>query len=141
MSAELDTAIGTALGYIRSLSGIKVAPTEPPEDMSNVWPFVVGYPQAGSFLEVPNGVRRGLHDIVIELHVSRNDLPTAYDLAIPYVDSIPNLLMSNAQDGWDGAISTFGEITYEFGALDWGDIKTMGVRFIVHDVKIQTAVS
>jgi len=140
MANELDNAIDQAVTYIRSLTGIKLAPASPPEQASD-FPFVTGYPGDGEHIETPAGLRTGLHNVIIELHVARKDLPFDYDLAIPFVDSIPNLLMSNLTSKWAGKISTFDRISYRWGEMEWATQKTLGIQFIVQGVKIQSAVS
>jgi hypothetical protein len=138
--ATLDDAITAAIGYVGGLTGVKQAPTEPPETIGD-FPFVAGYPGDGEWIETPAGLKTGLHNVIIELHVARKDLPFDYALAIPYVDSIPNVLFSNLTDKWDGTISTFDRITYRWGEMEWGSQKTLGLQFIVQGVKIQSAVS
>jgi hypothetical protein len=138
--ATLDDAITAAIGYVGGLTGIQLAPTEPPEKIGD-FPFVAGYPSDGEWIETPAGLKTGLHNVIIELHVARKDLPFDYALAIPYVDSIPNVLMSNLTSKWAGTISTFDRITYRWGEMEWGSQKTLGLQFIVQGVKIQSAVS
>ena len=138
--ATLDDAITAAIGYVGGLTGIKLAPTEPPEKIGD-FPFVAGYPADGEWRETPAGLKTGLHNVIIELHVARKDLPFDYALAIPFVDSIPNVLMSNLTDKWDSTISTFDRITYRWGEMEWGSQKTLGLQFTVQGVKIQSAVS
>src|SRR3989304_8711270 len=140
MANETRDAIAQALTYIRSLSGIKLAPASPPEQASD-FPFVTGYPGDGEHIETPAGLRTGLHNVIIELHVARRDLPFDYALAIPFVDSIPNLLFSNLTSKWAGKISTFDRISYRWGEMEWGSQKTLGIQFTVQGVKIQSAVS
>jgi len=140
MANETRDAIAQALTYIRSLSGIRLAPAFPPEQASD-FPFVTGYPGDGEHIETPAGLRTGLHNVIIELHVARKDLPFDYALAIPFVDSIPNLLFSNLTSKWAGKISTFDRISYRWGEMEWATQKTLGIQFIVQGVKIQSAVS
>jgi hypothetical protein len=138
--ATLDDAITKAMSYIAVMSGIKQAPDRPPEQ-AGAFPFAVGFPGDGDWIEAPAGNKQGLHNVIIELHVARKELPFDYALAIPYIDSIPNTLFSNLSDKWDGVISTFSGISYRWGEMSWGGGQTLGIQFTIRGVKIQSAVT
>ncbi len=139
----LTDAIIQAQRYIRSLDGVKEAPDYPPE-APNVYPFVIGRPGTGRWQFNPDGSKRGLHTIILELHVSRNNLPTDMERVMPFVDSLPDLLMSKLLNDskWKGTIDTFDDISYRPMFWDWGNnVKTIGVEFSVNGVKMQSAIS
>src|SRR3989304_9592417 len=101
--ATLDDAITQAITYIGSLSGINLAPTDPPESADD-FPFVVGYPGDGEWIETPAGLKTGLHNIIIELHVARKDPPFEYALTFWCGASCPYVLFAKMPSKWAGKI-------------------------------------
>jgi hypothetical protein len=139
--ATLYEAITAAAALIAGLSGIREAPALP-EEVLNVFPFAAIYPGGGEQTMPINRVRQDLGSIVIELHVARKDLPRDVEKAIPYVDSIPNVLFDGLDDNkWSATIDTFESITWTFGELGWNGQQTLGFRFIVNGVKRQIDVT
>ena len=139
--ATLQAAITQIQAQVAAISGIRKAPDEPPAQI-NQFPFAVCFSERGEYeTGSPTGNMRGLHDIVIELHVARKDLPRDYRSAMQFAKSIPNAIFSANAARTLTAISTHGEITYEFGQLDWGDTPTLGFRFVIEDVKTQDALT
>jgi hypothetical protein len=124
--------------YMKTLKAIKDAPSEPPSKVSD-FPFAITYPQSGDIEWGPGyGGKLGLHDLVVEVHVGLKDLPDAVATAIPFIDSVPNLLMSKlmTDNKWNGHIDTFQGISYTFGPLGYGGLETIGPKFIIRQVKI-----
>ncbi len=138
--ATLQSAIDEIQAQIRTLSGIRAAPDEPPDQIS-AYPFVVAYASSGEWRFQTPETKVGLHDIVVELHVARKDLPRDVQNAMSYSDSIPNAIMLALKDGTFSAIETFERITYEFVSLGWGGVDTIGFRFTVVGVKLSSTIS
>ena len=138
--ATLEQVIAEVQEDIRALSGIRAAPNLAPEQM-NVFPFCVVYPGSGTMSSGVPGEMLGIHSIVIELHIGRKDLPRDIDAALPFVESIPNILLkavaTTAGDRFDNTVDTFTDVTYEFGPLDWGGTATIGWRFRMNGVKLR----
>lgn len=134
----LQSAIAGAQTIVGAISGIRSAPAYPPEELS-VFPFAVAYSGGGTWEFGPAGDKKGLHNIIVELHVQRKDLARDVTAAMAYSDSIPNALMLDTTLG--GNASTFGRITYVFGPLGYGGIDTIGFRFTIEAVKIISALS
>lgn len=123
---------------VGALPGIRQAPELPPEQ-ANAYPFLVCYPADGRWEGGPAGAKKGLHTLVLELHVQRVDLPRAVGAALAYAEAIPNALL--ADPTLRGTVSTFGAIQYQFGPLRYGDKDTLGFRFRITDIKQQSAVT
>lgn len=140
--STLASAISEIQEVIAALSGIKAAPSVPPEQLSGEFPFSVAYPREGSWTQAVQGMKQALHTIVVEIHLQRGDLPSDVTAALPYGESVPNALFKAlGTDRLGGAISTFGQIRYTFGALEWGGMATIGWRFFIEQVKIQSEVT
>jgi hypothetical protein len=144
MSAPiLDDAIVQVQTYLAALPGIRQAPAYP-TDSAPVFPFVISRPGQGTWEFGPDGTKKGLHNIVIELHVARSDLARDVRQINPFCDSIPNLLFSKLinDNKWNGKISTFRSITYRYMTWDWGNnLMTIGIEFTVNEVKMQNAIT
>ena len=112
--ASLEECVDAIQGAA-AVSGVKYAPTKPPE-YPNDYPFVVTYPTTMRHMQGPAGAITYLYDIVVELHIDRGDLPNDVDMAYPYAESIPNavygILNTNAAASAGGS--------GRFGALSWG---------------------
>ena len=134
--AEIQDEVG-------SVTGIRVAPDYPPDDLS-IFPFAVCYPAMGTLIQEPPELMTGLHDIVIEIHVARKDLPRDVESVIGYVDTIPLELFGAIYNSAFSTIRTFEQIDYTFGVLDWtgtGEGTTIGWRFTLRAVKTQDAIT
>ena len=136
LEAALD-AIQTACAAV---SGVKFAPTKPPES-PNDFPFVVTYPTTFSHKQSLMGSITYLYDIKVELHVERADLANDVDVALPYAESIPNAVYDCLNDN----TSAQGEGSGRFGALGWGEgedaIPTIGFEWTFTQVKIQKSIT
>lgn len=133
--ATLQDAITQAAALVAGLTGIKGAPANPTEQISQ-FPFCQVYPGEGTASFGVIGERLNLDTIIIELHVARKDLPRDVAAALPYVDTIPNVLMDGVlDDKWSATIDTFENVTWTFGALNWAGQETLGFRFSVNGVK------
>jgi hypothetical protein len=136
----ISAAIAEVQALIGSLDGIRGAPIEPPESI-NQFPFAVAYLGGGTWAHAGNW-KRGLHDIVIELHINRADLPRDIRAALKYSESVPDILMSNPRlnETVDHILTTADNpLSYEFGPMEWGSVKTLGYRWRL-TVKMQSAI-
>jgi len=111
----------------------------------NVFPFIVTHPGTGEWSSDVPGNKIGLHTITVELHVARKDLPRDIQKAMAYSESIPNALLKAVAtvsgDKFDNTISTFDRITYTFGPLGWAGVDTIGFRFQIVGVKMQSNIT
>lgn len=135
--AAIDSVIGELQGRIANLTGIRSAPTEPPETI-NFFPFVVAYPESGIISRMDYHRKKELHNVAIEVHLARKDLPRDYDNAMSYYDNIVNEIVEDPTFG--GYAETFDEVTYEFGELGYGNTQTIGWKFIIQNIKIEETI-
>lgn len=136
--ATLQDAIAEIMGVISGVPGIRKAPELPPESLS-VFPYAVGYPGTGELANEPPDMMTGLHDVVVEVHVARKDLPVDAAQVLPYADSIPAALCAALRDAAFTTIQTWRTITYSFGGMSYNGIATLGYRFHIEGVKIQAS--
>lgn len=137
----LQDAIAQAQNYLANHPGIRSAPPYPPGKIG-VFPTSIAYAGDGVWQAGPMGVKTGLHTIVIEIHVGRADLPKDVETVMGYCESVPNLLLDKLLNDnyWGGTLQTFEQIRYTFGPLGWAGISTLGFRFFVEGVKMQSAI-
>lgn len=133
----LQDAIAKVQDIAGAVSGIRAHPEYLPESI-NKFPFLVCYAGSGSFEIGPSGVMKGLHNIILELHVSRQNLPQDAKNVMQYSDSIPLALMADPTLG--ATVSTIGRISYTFGGMQYADQLTLGFRFTLEGVKLQTTI-
>jgi hypothetical protein len=139
MSA-LITVIGDVKKRIKALPGMGEVDLYPPEKIGQ-FPFVVIYPGAGSWEYGPAGDRKALYSIVIELHVARKDLPKDAEAAMKYIESIPNAVMST-DDGDTLATTAFNGLEFSgLITLGYADQETLGYRWTMREVKLQTVIT
>jgi len=133
----LKDAIQDIILELREISDLRKVPDEPPEN-SNQFPFVIVYPGLGDYKTGPPGLVTGLHNIRMELHVVRRDLPRDFEKVMNLIDEIPEKLYTTLKDGGFSNLETFGNIEYEFSPLSYGGVDTLGVIYIITGVKVQT---
>lgn len=138
--ADVKDAIQEIIDELKNLDGIRRIPDAPPEN-NNQFPFVVVYPISGSFTKPSSGWLIGLHDINIELHIKRKDLPRDFDEAMDLFQDLPKQLMSGQENGRFSNGFTWQAITYLFGPLEWAGVETIGFTFTLNGAKVQDTVS
>lgn len=138
--SDLQDAVYEIAASMREVSGVKNAPNEPPENTEN-FPFVAVFPGTGEIEALARGDKKGLHNIDIELHVKRKDLPIDMRVATPFIDKIADQILSDRQNNNYTHINTFGAITYEFAPLAWGATQTLGYRVTVNNVKLRGTIT
>lgn len=131
----IKKAIQEIVDEIRNVRDLRSVPDAPPEN-NDVFPFAVVYPVSGTFEKQSWGWSVDLHNVAIELHVARKDLPRDFMQIVDVFDSIPNQLESGLQNDRFSTVDTWGNITYIFGALEWAGVETLGVTFTMESVKL-----
>jgi len=135
---SLPGAIARLQTLALTISGIKDAPSTPPESI-NVFPFVVAYPARGEYITEGSGTTRGLHTIHTEIHYARTLLGAAVTSATSMIETYSDTILADLT--LNGTVDTIvlgpdNRLPYEFGRLEWGGIETIGIRFII-TVKIR----
>lgn len=127
--AIIQTAVG-------GVTGVKYAPDNPTGKAGD-FPFVVTY--LDTFRGKLNTAQdfRMLYSVRVELHIARKDLAeNVYEL-LPYAETVANAIFSALVDN----VIAHGEIAGSFGALAWGDTKTIGFVWTIKDVKVITNIT
>jgi hypothetical protein len=128
---EVDVTVYDAAKYVQSsivsdISGIRSAPEDPPDNAS-VYPFAVCFPEGGNFTG-NDDAGKDFHDLVLQIHGTRKDLPRDYAAVIGYIEDVGHALRDDPTLG-DNVETIVGEITYSFGVMQWGGVETLGPQF------------
>ena len=129
---SLATAIAAVQTVAASVSGIKQAPANPPEQ-SSMFPFSVCYARTGTETPQSSGWSVALHTLVCELHCQRTVLPQAVAQALPLYEAFAAGILADVTLG--GTVQATNQLRYTFGELEYGGIKTIGYR-VELDVKL-----
>lgn len=141
MALALADAVVAVARLVGTISGLRGAPSEPPEKIS-VFPFALTYPFEGTYSLHARGNTVFLHTIVIEIHTARKDLPRDVLAIIPYGDLVAGVFLASANlrlpdsAGNPTVSEVVSPIRYIFGPLGYVNVPTLGYRFEL-EVKIQ----
>lgn len=140
--ATVQNVIEAIQSDMLALDGMRAAPDYPPE-MINVFPFSIAYAMNGSFAPFPAGAQTGLHQIVVDVHVARKDLPRDVEKMMPWLETVSNALLRSVGlqtgDRFANTIQTFERLEYRL--THWEDIGTVGWRFTLVNVKLSAALT
>jgi len=129
---------------IKTVKGIRSAPTQIPEG-TNPFPFAVAHAATGIYTLDAAALKVGLHDIMVELHVSRDNLAYDYDSLETLVDLCVNkwmnMLKLKGSSGGFQTIHHFEQISYSIEPGQWAATPTLAVIFILEQCKVQDVVA
>lgn len=139
MAQSVEGAIARVQTLVGALSGVRKAPTTPPESM-NEFPFAIAYLGTGEWTHYTNGGKQFLGDIMVELHVARKDLPRNVGLLMDYAESIPNAIMADVT--LNGTVSSVNGVRCEgLRAVNYAQgLETLAMAWAVH-IKMQNGLS
>jgi hypothetical protein len=109
-----------------ALTDMREAPDEPPETIA-VFPFAVAYAERGRWDSISAAWAIAYHTIILEIHVSRKDLPRDIQKAMAYSESVSNALIGDIT--LNGTVDTITTISYIFGPLGWNEAPSIGWRY------------
>lgn len=139
--ATIKDAIQEIVDELKNLRDLRNVPDAPPES-NDRFPFVIVYPAAGEFQKQSAGFMINLHDINIELHVARKDLPRDFAGLVDIFDRIPHQLETGLEAGRFDAITTWATITYiGTDPMEYAGVDTLGVIFTMENVKLMDTVT
>ena len=133
---SLVAIIAAIQDTVGAVTGIRAAPDYAPENINGIFPFSVCYPEGGTYDCGPGfGTYKALHNIKLQIHFGRADLPKSLEASIPYGDAVAKALL--ADPTIDASCDTFDQVQYTFGPLAWGEpvIQTIGWDFTLTNVK------
>lgn len=132
---DLSDVISNIQGIVEQVVGVRSAPDMVP-DLPSPGVMSVAYPDAGVFtIGAPQGNMEGLHNITLEVISPRGKkLRTVLAQLFPFGTSIPLALAADPTLG--GLVSTFGDISYSFGASPLYGENWLGWVFSIQGIKM-----
>ena len=122
--AQVVTAIQA---LVANVSGIREAPSTPPENMHD-FPFAVCIPLRGDWNRESYGTCTTKHHTFrLTVHVARASLPHDYTAIIGYGDTVPAALL--ADQTLTSTVDTVDALRWELGAVEYGDAQTLAWTF------------
>ena len=139
--ASLEGFIDGVITEMREVTGIKYVPDDPSPDPVN-WPFSPVSAVSGRAFQSPFGLVRYLHDVQIGLLAPHNDAneEEANQIILPKLETIIEKLYTEHNAGTFTDISTFADIDYTYGVIEWAGINFFGLILTIRDVKIQNTI-
>lgn len=138
--ATLREVIAAIQADMLTLTGMREAPTDPPEQ-PQVFPFSICLPDSGEWIRAAD-VKQGLQTVTIDVHVARRDLPRdVAALTTYFADAVPNKLLGDPYLG--NTVDTITALTWQILTFRWdaaGQVQTIGLRFTL-TVKMRTAIT
>jgi hypothetical protein len=128
----------TAIQAHAHTAGAYETPVDPPEGNAG-FPFAVCYPNSGTIRSETKGARRELDSLVLDYHLSRQNLPTDVQTAEAFLEAFPDLLINDPTLGGSVETIRFDEgVSYQFGSMTYAALDTIGFRFTI-PVKLRRA--
>lgn len=135
----LENVIEEVVNSLRSVSGLKSVPINPPENVSYDT-FGIVYPFTGSVQIGPVGTMRFLHSIAIDILTKRSDLARDIGRIKPLIDLVSNKLISEVTHGgtfFNNTLKTYESLTYVYIPLsEYAGEEVIGYHFVMNGVKI-----
>ncbi len=124
MTYDLETALTNIQTMVKTIAAeIKAAPVGPPEGIHQ-YPFSLVYIKEFETLGGSKGWDEVIDTIVIEIHLTRQNLPTAYKAALPYRIQIHEKLIADPTLG--ASVDTFTDFRGTFGYMEYAGVGSIG---------------
>lgn len=142
--ATAEHVIAQIQSYIKTLPGVRFAPDDPVDSLSTDISSIC-YLDAGTdtFIDGSPAMRTSLETYAVEILTPRRDLPRDHQRLIPFVDSVPNLLVGKLKlDRWGGTIQSYTpHIEKQFISKLSAGVEYIGYKFLIPGVKRDTAMT
>jgi len=124
MTYNLTTAVTNIQTMVQTIAAsIKAAPPSPPEGIHQ-FPFSLVYIKSFETLGGTYHWDEVIDTITIEIHLTRQNLPTAYAAALPYRIQILEKLINDPTIG--DSVDTFTDLRGTFGYMEYAGVGTLG---------------
>lgn len=123
---------------VSDLEGVKLAPTFPPEGISQT-PAAIIYVLEGRHEARSIANRHGFYNIAIDILARRNNQSRDMETLTPYLDLVPQACLDEVSDDGDqfnNTIETFAAVVTNFiPEYQYQDVQYIAYRFVLEDVK------
>jgi hypothetical protein len=136
--ATLEGFIDELIAVVRSASGIKYAPDDPPASIANDPAAIVWLTDGRSVIGPPE-LATYHHGVRVGLITSLQDTKIANQRILPKIETVIEAIwnkLRSSSDGFDHC-QNIEQITFTYGPIQWADIWYFGALIDLEDVKIQ----
>jgi len=116
--STISAIVGALQGIIDDVSGIRVAPTVPPEQLAGSGVFAILTPASGRYHMIAPGRYEVNHTFHLMIATPYANLRTDYARVLALGDTIPKAL--EGAGTISGMIVQIDEERYTFGRTEWG---------------------
>ena len=134
--ATLQGALDELITVIDAVSGVNWAPADPPGNVP-VGPTAVVYASTGRLFTDTPETYRGLHNVEIALIMPEGTLPQQVQAMLPLLEPVVAAIITHRNGQTSSHYSTFSDINYVFGPINWGGQLHTGFIFTIQDLKIR----
>ena len=137
----LQGAIHELVAELRGIANINYAPDTPTENAPQ-YPAAMAYATDGLSINEPANVAKDLHNISIAVFMPMTDYAIVIGIMLPLYEPIRNAFIAHRNSRTSQHYSTFGNITYTLGQIDWGGGQLMyGYVFTIENLKIMNTIN
>jgi hypothetical protein len=135
----LPTIIAAVQDYVGAVSGVRMAPDVPTEQLPAGGVYAYVYPASGTFSVIAAGGReQGEHTLHLMLGTPRANMRTDWARVVALGDTVARALL--VAGTMSGQIIDVQEVRYTFGDLEWGGQQLFGWMMEL-DVRLTGALS
>lgn len=134
----IETICTEVVAGLRTVSGLKNVPLNPPEVMSYDT-FGLVYPNSGSVQVGPAGTMKFLHNVAVDVLTVRSDMARDIARVRPLIDLVANKILSEVIPGgtfFNNAFNAFDSLQYSWIQSDYAGLDLVGYHFLMIDVKV-----
>ena len=114
--------------------GLREVPSKIP---ANAKPFPFAVPRMGSgYFEIQSARIKGMHNIVIEIHVKRLDIGRNYDKLEKLTQDVAHHLSEKHKNREFTKLEHWDRIVYDLQPSVWAEVETLAVILLFENVKV-----
>jgi hypothetical protein len=137
----LNQFIDDVIEELRTIPGVGQVPDDPVDSIAS-WPFVPVSASIGTSMQEPEGMIKYQHDIQVGYLAPRERITIANQVVLPQLETVIEQLWTKHNDDVNGFrtnISTFVNIDYSYGPIEWEGIPMFGLLLDIKGIKIENA--
>ena len=140
--ATIQGAIDEIISDLAAIDGINLAPSDPVETVP-IFPAAIVYTTDGTVSTTKASLwDHSLHNVAIAVIMPLNDYAYCMQTMLALYEPIIAAILTRQQVTKSSHFSTFGNIDYTLGVIDWPQGQEMfGYIFVIREMKIQNAIT
>lgn len=134
--ASLEGFVDEVIAVVRSASGIRYAPDDPPSSLATD-PAAVVWLTDGRSLMAPAQVVTYHYGVRVGLLTAMGNIATANQRILPRVEPVIEAIWARLLSPGFTNCQNIGQITFTYGPVEWGGVWMFGAVIDLEEVKIQ----